>query len=136
MKKLLIAIIGILFSGISNAQTDSANKKMSPPDIHYNTTDSIHQYRDKYNSQDTLMAPDSLKKHQSLEKLGDGIMMKSGKMWIVNNNNNLLSLDRTFTLNNEIKVSQDGTYTKKDRTKLKFMEGEDMDLNGKITPIK
>ena len=135
MKKLLIAIIGILFSGISNAQTDSANKKMSPPDIHYNTTDSVHQYRDKYNSQDTLMAPDSLKKHYSLEKLGDGIMMKFGKMWIVNNNN-LSALDRTFTLNNEIKVSQDGTYTKKDGTKLKFKEGEHMDKNGIIIPIK
>ncbi len=135
MKKLIIAIIGILFSGISNAQTDSANKKMSPPDIQYNTTDSIHQYRDKYNSQDTLMAPDSLKKHQSLENHGDGIMMKSGKMWIVKNNQ-LSALESTLTLNNEIKVSQDGSYTKKDGTKIKFKEGEHMDLNGKIIPIK
>ncbi|MBK7683170.1 MAG: hypothetical protein KA347_09030 [Bacteroidia bacterium] len=135
MKNLIIAIIGIAFSGSAFSQTDSSNKKMTPPDIHYNTTDSVHQYRDKYNSQDSLMAPDSLKKQHSLEKLGDGIMMRSGKMWIVKNNS-LSALESTLTLNNEIKVSKDGTFTKKDGTKVKFKEGEHMDLNGNITPIK
>lgn len=135
MKKLIIAIIGIVFSGSAIAQTDSSNKKMSPPDINYNTTDSVHQYRDKYNKQDSLMAPDSTKKHHTIEKLGDGIMMKSGKIWIVKNNS-LSALENTLTLNNEIKVSKDGTFTKKDGPKLKFKEGEHMDLNGIITPIK
>ena len=135
MKKLITAIIGIAFSVSAFAQTDSSNKKMSPPDINYNTSDSIHQYRDKYNSQDTLIAPDSLKKHNSLEKLGDGIMMKSGKMWIVKNNQ-FYVLERTLTLNDEIKVSQDGTYTKKDGTSMTFKEGESMDMNGIITQIK
>lgn len=135
MKKLIIAIFGIAFSGGAFAQTDSADKKMTPPAINHNTSDSVHQYRDKYNSQDTLIVPDSLKKLNSLEKLDDGILMKSGKMWIVKNNQ-LSALESTLTLNNEIKVSQDGTYTKKDGTKMKFKEGEHMDLNGIITPIK
>lgn len=135
MKKLIIAIIGIAFSGSAIAQTDSSNKKMSPPDVNYNTTDSVYQYRDKYDSQDTLMASDSLKKHHLLQKLGDGVMMKSGKMWILKNNQ-FSVLESTITLNNEIQVSKDGTYIKKDGTKMKFKEGEHMDKYGIITPIK
>ena len=50
MKKLIIVIIGVMLSGITTAQTDSSNKKMSPPDINYNTSDSVHQYREKYNN--------------------------------------------------------------------------------------
>lgn len=135
MKKLIIVIIGVMFSGITTAQTDSSNKKMSPPDINYNTSDSVHQYREKYNNQDTSQTTDSLMKHRSLEKLGDGVMMKSGKMWI-EENNQLSALDRTITLNNQTKVMQDGSYIKRDGTKMKFKEGESMDMNGIITQIK
>ena len=130
-------MIGIVINTSAFAQYDSSNKKMSPPDIKYDSNDSMNQNQDNYNKTkpDPKLNPDSSIKDQSLENRPDVIKMTGGRMWIVRNNK-LSELDKTFTLSNGIKIYSDGSYVNKEGIKKMFKEGEHMDMSGKIIPMK
>ncbi len=127
MKKTLFTIVGIIMMAGAYAQTDSTTHKMNRTGTD-KTKDSMNpKHHDMHKSSKALEGSD--KNHQ------DGVMMKDGKMWMVKGSKTTV-LDHTMTMDNGTKVMGDGTYTKKDGTKMTLKEGEHMDMTGKINPKK
>lgn len=124
MKKLILVLATISISYGAYAQTDSTNRKMSPPDIN-NTDDGINKNRDmnKSNSQDL----------QNTHP--DGVMMQNGKMVIVKGGRTTV-LDQELTMSNGTRIMKDGTSIKKDGTKVMMTEGQHMDFAGNMVPMK
>lgn len=122
MKKLILVFTAIAIMAGAHAQADSTNKKKSPADINYG----IDQNLDLNNNQNQNMQNNSN---------SDGVMMENGKMMMVKNGKTTI-LDHDMTMSNGTKIMSDGTYTKKDGTKLTMKEGQRMDMSGKLDPTK
>lgn len=86
-----------------------------------------------------VVAQDSAKaattnKMGKMHQMKDCLIMKEGKM-IVINSNGLMPMDKLITLTNGTIVSADGTVKATDGTSIKLKEGEAVDMDGKlITP--
>lgn len=66
----------------------------------------------------------------------DGIVFENGKLMKVKNGQKTILQDNDMTMSNGTKLTSDGTYTKKDGSKLTFKEGEHMDMSGNMLTIK
>ncbi|MCA1758788.1 MAG: hypothetical protein LC658_03380, partial [Bacteroidales bacterium] len=97
------------------AQADSTNRKMSQQDLN-NKNQNVQNY-----SADDLHP--------------DGVLMQNGKVMVVKNGKKK-TLDQDMTMNNGTKIMCDGNYIKEDGTKTMMKEGEHMDMEGKMNPMK
>lgn len=116
MKKLILVFVIIAITASAHAQAGSVNRIMSPRDI--------------YNSQNQNLQNKPIEKSHP-----DGVIMQNGKMVKVQNGK-MINLDDYMTMSNDTKVMSDGTYIKKDGTKMILKEGQHIDMQGKIIFIK
>ena len=65
----------------------------------------------------------------------DGVMMQNGKMMQVKDGKTS-NLDHDITMSNGTKIMSDGSYLKKDGTKMKMKEGQHMDMSGNKVATK
>ena len=72
MKKLILVLAAFVIAIGAYAQTDSTNKKMSPPDVD-NTRNDLDQNKDVNHHQKLQTAP-------LIKAKSDGVMMQQGKM--------------------------------------------------------
>jgi hypothetical protein len=109
MKKLIFVFAALAFSFASLAQTDTTKKKMD---------------------HDKMMNHDQMDMSKT-----DGCMMMSGKMMMIKNGK-MSDMKKPMTMNNGTKMMVDGTCVKKDGTKMKMKEGDHMDMEGNMHPMK
>jgi hypothetical protein len=147
MKKSILLIAAVLIRLGVSAQIDSTKGIILPPDLQ-NTNDGLNrkdfngkempQNQENNNLQNPgnvgLMRSDSLLMQNGIKNHPDGVMMKNGSMWRIMDNR-MVVLDRTLTMSNGTQVMSDGTYLRTDGTRIKFKEGEHMDLTGKMMPM-
>lgn len=119
MKKIILVSAAVAITVGAYAQTDSTNKKMSPPDVN-NTLDNLDQNRDITNDQ-----------NQSVKNHPDGVMMQNGRMMRVKKGK-VTPLDNDITMSNGTKIQRDGTWTEKNGSKMMLKEGEHIDMSGKM----
>ena len=62
----------------------------------------------------------------------DGVVMKDGKMWRVQDGKEIGRMDRETTLSNGAKVSMSGKLTMKDGKEMQLQEGQIVMLDGKV----
>lgn len=129
MKKVLLAITAILITAGAYAQSDSTNKKMTPPDFN-NNNDGMNQNYIMQNDRDSTMNNKNMNNIHA-----DGYMMQNGKMMTVKDGK-MTMMEKDITLANGTMVMSNGSYMKKGGTKMMFKEGEHMDMMGKMVPMK
>jgi len=114
MKKLILVFVAVAITAGAYAQPDSLNRKMNLQDN--------RQYQNVQNN--------------PVDKsLADGYVMQNGKIMQVKNGQTTL-LERDITMSNGTKITGDGTCIKKDGSKMKFKEGQHMDMSGNMGPLK
>jgi len=62
----------------------------------------------------------------------DGVMMKDGKMWRMQDGKEIGRMDRETTLSNGTKVAMNGKMMMKDGKEMQLQEGQIMMLDGKM----
>jgi hypothetical protein len=62
----------------------------------------------------------------------DGVMMKDGKMWRMQDGKEIGRMDRETTLSNGSKVAMNGKIMMKDGKEMQLQEGQVMMLDGKM----
>ena len=62
----------------------------------------------------------------------DGVMMKEGKMWRLQDGKEIGRMDRETTLSNGTKVAMNGKMMTKDGKEVQLQEGQIMMLDGKM----
>ena len=62
----------------------------------------------------------------------DGVMMKDGKMWRLQDGKEIGRMDRETTLSNGTKVAMNGKLTMKDGKESQLQEGQAIMLDGKM----
>ena len=62
----------------------------------------------------------------------DGVMMKNGKMWRMQDGKEIGRMDRETTLSNGTKVAMNGKLTMKDGKESQLQEGQTIMLDGKM----
>ena len=62
----------------------------------------------------------------------DGVMMKDGKMWRLQDGKEIGRMDRETTLSNGAKVMMNGKIMTKDGKEMQMQEGQVMMLDGKM----
>lgn len=107
MKKLTFIISAILISLASFAQSDT----LRPEPI------------------DTVRLDINDKNHP------DGVMMTSGTMKLVKSGV-VTPMEKDIVMSNGTTVQPDGTIIKKDNSRMMLLEGQHMDMAGKISVIK
>jgi hypothetical protein len=127
MKKVILVFAAFAITFGAFAQTDSTNKKMSPPDIN-KTDDGIDQNYDRNRSHNDH-------NYQMGKSHPDGAMMMNGKMMMVKNGQ-MTAMDRDMTMSNGTRIKSDGTCMMKDGTKTAMKEGQHMDMSGKLNHMK
>ena len=88
------------------AQTDSSNKKENPD-----------------------------QSAQKQHRHPNGYLMKDGRMMMVKDGN-LMLIQKDITLSNGTVIMADGNYRQKGKSKTKLQDGDHIDMNGNITPMK
>ena len=106
MKKLILTFAAIIVTCGVFAQTDPATKKA-----------------------------DTDKTTQKQYRHPNGYMMKDGKMMIVKDGN-LMLIQKDITLSNGTVIMADGNYMEKGKSKMKLKDGDHVDMDGNMTPIK
>jgi hypothetical protein len=71
----------------------------------------------------------------NIKSYKNGVILKNGKMWIINENK-VLELKYTITMSNGTKAMNNGCYIIKGGSFINFNENEHMDMNGVITQLK
>jgi len=108
MKKFTLLILTISFYMGVNAQNDSTNKNLNPPQS-FNKSEAI------------------------ITQHADGYMMKNGKMVSVKNGQ-VTPMERSITLTDGTVIMINGSYKKNGVTKM-LKEGEQVDMMGEIIPM-
>ncbi len=145
MKKLILVFATVAITFGVNAQSDSTNRQMSPPDIN-KTNDGMNDNREVNNTQDRDMNnsqnrdmnnnTDSARSQQTQNNVHpNGVMMQDGKM-VMYKDGNMTALAESVTMTNGTKIMVDGSYTNKDGKKKMLKEGEHMDMSGNMVPMK
>lgn len=129
MKKLILVYAAVLISVCVFAQTDTSNGKRSPIDFN-RTDDGMNQNRNTNNTQNQHLQINPVDKSQP-----DGVMMQNGKMMMIKNGKATI-LDHDMPMNNGSKIMSDGTFIKKDGTKLMMKDGQHIDMSGNMVPMK
>ena len=62
----------------------------------------------------------------------DGVMMKDGKMWRLQDGREVGRMDRETTLSNGTKVAMNGKMMMKDGKEMQLQEGQTIMLDGKL----
>jgi hypothetical protein len=62
----------------------------------------------------------------------DGVMMKDGKMWRLQDGKEIGRMDRETTMSNGTKVMMSGKMMMKDGKEMQLQEGQVMMLDGKL----
>ena len=62
----------------------------------------------------------------------DGVMMKDGKMWRMQDGKEIGRMDREMTLSNGTKVAMNGKMMMKDGKEMQLQEGQIIMLDGKM----
>ena len=62
----------------------------------------------------------------------DGVMMKDGKMWRLQDGKEIGRMDREMTLSNGTKVAMNGKMMMKDGKEMQLQEGQTIMLDGKL----
>ncbi len=62
----------------------------------------------------------------------DGVMMKDGKMWRMQDGKEIGRMDREMTLSNGAKVAMNGKIMMKDGKEMQLQEGQIVMLDGKM----
>ncbi|HMF84732.1 MAG TPA: DUF6799 domain-containing protein [Nitrospiraceae bacterium] len=62
----------------------------------------------------------------------DGVVMKDGKMWRLQDGKEIGRMDRETTMSNGTKVMMNGKMTMRDGKELQLQEGQIMMLDGKL----
>ena len=62
----------------------------------------------------------------------DGVMMKDGKMWRLQDGREVGRMDRETTLSNGTKVAMNGKMVMKDGKEMQMQEGQTIMLDGKM----
>ena len=62
----------------------------------------------------------------------DGVMMKDGKMWRLQDGKEIGRMDRETTLSNGTKVAMNGKIMRKDGKEMQLQEGQVVMLDGKM----
>lgn len=106
MKKFSLLILTILFYVGVNAQTDSMNNSLNPPQSAYKSDKTITHH-------------------------ADGYMMKNGKMVIVKNGQ-VTTMESDVTLPDGTVIMRNGSYEKKNGIKKVLREGEHVNMMGDI----
>ena len=107
MKKIFFTIAAIIITCGVFAQNDSVNKKVNP-----GKTTAQKQYRHP-----------------------NGYMMKDGKLMMVKEGNMTL-VQKDITLSNGTLIMSDGNYMEKGKSKMKLNDGDHIDMNGNMVPMK
>ena len=107
MKKVVLTIATVIFTLGAYAQSDTTKRSWDKSDNSYSSNSENQNHT-------------------------DGYYFKDGKVVLVRNGKTT-PLDREVTLTNGTKITDDGYYTEKGGTKMKFKEGEHIDLSGKRT---
>jgi hypothetical protein len=115
MKKLIVISIAIAITAGAYAQLDSTTNKTNLGDK------SKQSQKVQNNSGD--------------KSYTDGVVLLNGKVMQVKNGQTVV-LDQNLTLDNGTEIMTDGTYIKKDGSKMKLKEGQNLDMSGKIVPAK
>lgn len=109
MKKLIFVLAALALSFGAFAQTDTTMKKMD---------------------HDKMMNHDKMDMSKT-----DGCLMMGGKMMMIKNGK-MSPMNKPMTMGNGTKMMVDGTCVKKDGTKVKMKEGDHMDMEGNMHPMK
>jgi len=105
MKKIFFTIAAMIISCSVFAQTDSESKKADPD-----------------------------KTVQKQYRHANGYMMKDGKLMMVKDGNMTL-VQKDITLSNGTVIMADGSYMEKGKSKTKFKDGQQLDMNGNWVPM-
>jgi len=116
MKKLLIVAVACIFAINSQAQNAPASSNTTP-------------------ATKTQAAPAPAKAEPAKQASKDGVMMKDGKMWMMQGGKTT-AMDKEMTMKNGCKVSTDGTCTMKDGKSMKMKNGDWMDMDGNMHMAK
>lgn len=90
--------------------------------------------RAKYKPQLVELSKMIIDKDQAMERVksnGNKVMMRDGKVWIVENGMAKM-MDSDTMMTNGDKVLQDGTVVKADGTKTMMKNGDAVDMNGRM----
>ncbi len=104
MKNLFLLLFIVFFSAGTHAQNDSEIQNIVPTELRSNFDNHIP----------------------------DGYMLKDGIMMRVKNGT-FSKMEREITLLSGVVILNNGTYTRSGGNRIKFKEGEHMDMTGKIT---
>ena len=74
-------------------------------------------------------------KMEKMSKMDDGVMMKDGKMMMVENGKKM-EMTHDVTLKNGQVVMQDGTVKMKDGKTMMMKDGDCLSMNGKMSKMK
>jgi hypothetical protein len=118
MKKLILVFAAIAITGSAYAQTDSTKVRMGQKDMSENQ-----------NQNQNVQNKTVDKSH------ADGVMMQNGKLIQVKDGQ-VTTVEEDLTLKNGTKIKSDGTYIKKDGSKMTLKEGERFDMAGNVIPMK
>lgn len=129
MKKLVLVFATIAITAGAYAQSDSMARKMNPSDT-ASTYGGMNQSRDLHNNRSQTIQNNRVDKSHP-----DGVMIQNGKVLLVKNGQKTI-LDRDLTLSNGTKIMSDGTWFKKDGTKVTLKEGQHIDMAGNLIPMK
>ena len=151
MKKILIAFVATVISLGANAQTDTSQKKMSPPDFNDNidgnlnrskTNDGMNKSADEKDIQNSNGNINNMRSNPDKALIApihgqtnsDGVMMTDGKMMVMKNGQTT-RMSREMTMANGVKIMSNGTIIQKDGSRRRLKEGQHMDMVGMITPV-
>lgn len=107
MKKVVLTIATVIFTLGAYAQSDTTKRSWDKSDNSYSSNSENQNHT-------------------------DGYYFKDGKVVLVRNGKTT-PLDRDVTLTNGTKITDDGYYTERGGTKMKFKEDEHIDLSGNRT---
>jgi len=124
MKNQILLISAMLITAGAYAQTDSTNRKIFPPEIN-KTEDDKNQHNDRNRRSET---------DANDQAYVDGVRMEKGKLVMIKNGL-VTSLDKDMTISNGTRGMRDGTYFKKDGSKLMLKEGQYINMSGKMFPM-
>ncbi len=134
MKKVIFAITAFLITfGIYANVEGAAEKKSNHVSNYSNYVMDLNA--DNLAGQNIQCTQDTLKYNEMMKDHPNGVMMQDGKMWLIKDNVFSL-LEQSIVMKNGTTVMVDGQYTKKNGTKMMFKEGEHMDMEGKLIPMK
>jgi len=133
----MMIVLIVLLSYAANAQQDTANRKSDPVNIQLemdkqNEIDENNNMNQNQNRKSPGTMKDTIMQHHMKS---DHMMMQRGKM-VMMKDGKIMAIEKDMTFKNGTICMTDGKCKMKDGTSMMMMEGDMMDMDGKLLPEK